>query len=102
MELNEKVNFLDTKFSLDNFKKQKISILTNPTTFTGFDRIGSGKDVVLKEYYDTQDFFFQDRGITININTVKGKKTGELVVRWDTGRDRIKFLSKIYLNLKNY
>lgn len=95
MELNEKVNFLDTKFSLDNFKKQKISILTNPTTFTGFDRIGSGKDVVLKEYYDTQDFFFQDRGITININSTKGKKTSELVVRWDTGRERIRFLSNI-------
>lgn len=95
MELKEKANFLETKYSLDNLKKQKISILTNPTTFTGFDRIGSGKDIIIKEYYDTPDFFLQDRGVTINVNTVKGKKTSELVVRWDTGRERIRFLSNI-------
>lgn len=95
MEKAEKTNFLDTKFSLDNLKKQKKFILENRITFIGFDRLGSSKDVMIKEYYDTPDFFLHDRGITVNKNTIKGKKTSELVVRFDTGRERIKFLSNI-------
>lgn len=95
MEKIEQENYLNTKYSLDNLKKQKESILTNPTTFTGFDRIGSEKNVVIKTYYDTPDFFFHERGLTININAVKGSKNCDLVVRWDTGRERIRFLSNI-------
>ena len=44
-----KSTYIDTKFSLDNLKRQKESILNNPTTFTGCDRLGSGKDLLLKE-----------------------------------------------------
>jgi len=96
MENNlKKTNYLEAKYSLDNLKKQKISIINNPTTFTGFDRISSNKESVVKDYYDTPDFFFQNNGISININTYKGSKTSALVVRWDTSRERIAFLSNI-------
>lgn len=94
MELKAKENFLETKFSLDNLKQVE-SILKNKATFTGFDRFGSSKDIYIKEYYDTPDFFLQERGITVNKNTVKGSKKSELVVRFDTGRERIQFLSNI-------
>lgn len=95
MENFEKQNFFETKFSLDNLKRQKTSILGNRVTFTGFDKFGSTKDVMIKEYYDTPDFFLQERGITVNKNTIKGSKTSELIVRFDTGRERIQFLSNI-------
>ena len=88
-----KSTYVDTKFSLDNLKRQKESILNNPTTFTGCDRLGSGKDLLLKEYYDTPDFFLHERGITINVNTLKGSKTSELVIRWCGQEERIAFLS---------
>ena len=94
MESDVKQNFLETKFSLDN-SKQKESVLKNRVTFTGFDRIGSGKDLYIKEYFDTPDFFLQERGITVNKNTIKGSKTSELVVRFDTGKERKQFLSYI-------
>ena len=94
MKLEEKQNYLETQFSLDNLK-QKESILKNRVTFTGFDRIGAGTDLYIKEYFDTPDFFLQERGITINKNTVKGSKTSELVVRFDTGKERKQFLSYI-------
>ena len=95
MEQLEKQNYLSTKYSLDNLKKQKESILKNRVTFTGFDRINVSKDVMIKEYYDTPDFFLQQRGITVNKNTIKGKKKSELVVRFDTGKERIQFISNI-------
>lgn len=91
----KKTNYLEAKYSLDDLKKQKISILSNPTTFTGFDRLSATKESVIKEYYDTPDFFFQNSGISININTYKKSKTSALVVRWDTTRERIAFLSNI-------
>lgn len=94
-QLLEKENYLCTKYYLDNLKKQRLEILNNPTTFTGFDRMSSTKDNLLKEYYDTPDFFFQDRGVAIHVNTVKGRKTKELVVRFDTEKERIRFLSDI-------
>lgn len=94
MKLEEKQNYLETKFSLDNLK-QKESVMKNRVTFTGFDRINSGADLYIKEYYDTPDFFLQERGITINKNTVKGSKTSELIVRFDTGKERKQFLSYI-------
>lgn len=95
MESLERKNFLDTKFSLDNLKKQKKSILKNQTTFTGFDLLGIKKDIMIKEYYDLPDFFLQSEGITVNKNSIKGEKQAELVVRFDTGRERIQFLSNI-------
>ena len=95
MEIKSKKNYFNTKFSLDNLKKQKDEILKNPVTFVGFDRLGSHKDVKIKEFYDTPELFLQDRGITINKNSIKGEKKAELVVRFDTGRERIQFLSDI-------
>ena len=88
-------NYLEAKYSLDNLKGQKISILNNPTTFTGFDKISTNKESVVKEYYDTPDFFFQNSGLSINVNTYKKSKKSALVVRWDTTRERIAFLSNI-------
>ena len=96
MENNlKKTNYLEAKYYLDNLKKQKLSIINNPTTFTGFDRISINKESVVKDYYDTPDFFFQNSGISINVNTYKKSKTSALVVRWDTSRERIAFLSNI-------
>ena len=95
MEIAEKENYLGIKYYLDDFKKLKSSILTNPTTFTGFDRMSCIKDVQIKEYYDTKDFFFQERSLNIYIRQNKGSKTKDLVVRFNGGTERIRFLSNI-------
>lgn len=95
MEMSEKENYLGTKYYLDNLKQLKEAILTNPTTFTGFDRMSFVKDFQIKEYYDTKDFFFQERSINIYINQIKGSKTKELVVRFNGASERIRFLSNI-------
>jgi len=93
--MSEKENYLGTKFYLDNIKQMKTTILTNPTTFTGFDRMSFIKDLQIKEYYDTQDFFFQENSINIYLNQIKGNKTKELVVRFNGASERIRFLSNI-------
>ncbi len=90
-----KSNYLGNKFSLDNLKKDKLNILKNSPTLKSYSVQLTGKDTTQKVYYDTPDFYLYKRGIVINKNTFKGKSTAELVVRYESERKRIEFLSDI-------
>ena len=92
MENAKKSNYLGTKFLVDNLKKDRKTILAGGY-FKGFGFDGHSKDVTTKTYYDTQDFFLQLHGITINKNDYKGKAYSDLVVRYESSKKRIEFLS---------
>ena len=92
MENAKKSNYLGTKFLVDNLKKDRKTIMAGGY-FKGFGFDGSSKDITTKSYYDTQDFFLQLNGITINKNDYKGKLYSDLVVRYESEKKRIEFLS---------
>ncbi len=92
MEEAKKSNYLGTKFAVDNLKKDRKRIM-GCGCFKGFGWDPMYKDVSIKTYYDTPDFFFQTHGITINKNDYKDKLTSDLVVRYESEVKRIKFLS---------
>lgn len=92
MEEAKKSNYLGMKFAVDNLKKDRKKIL-ECGCFKGFGWDPEYKDVSSKTYFDTPDFFFQSRGITINKNDYKGKLTSDLVVRYESDVKRIRFLS---------
>lgn len=93
MKEAKKSNYLGTKFLVDNLKKDRKAIMAGGY-FKGFGFDGLGKDIVTKSYYDTQDFFLQMHGITINKNDYKGKAYSDLVVRYESEKKRIEFLSE--------
>ncbi len=97
-----KTNYLAAKYTVDNLKKDKNKIL-HGSCLNGYGVSLYGKDYQTKTYYDTQDAFFYQVGITININKIKNIRT-ELVVRYNGVSDRIEFLSDIpdtfVLNIK--
>lgn len=95
MEKNQKYSYVSTKFSIDNIKIAKNKLLRNSGILTGFGLLDSGKELVTKEYYDTRDFFFSEKGITINKNIYKGKNMASLIVRYQNNRERIAFLSNM-------
>lgn len=95
MEEAVKSNYLGTKFLLDNLKRDKQNIFKNSETLRSYSIEENGKDVLHKVYYDTPDFYLHKRGIVINKNTLKGKKTSQLVVRYESDKPRIEFLSNI-------
>ena len=92
MEETIKSNYLGSKYLLDNLKKQKIQIL-HAQFLKGYGISLYSKEVIVKTYYDTQDSFLSQVGITININ--KRKEGGELVVRFNKDANRIMFLTNI-------
>lgn len=91
---NQKYSYISTKFSIDNIKTERNKLLKNGT-LTGFDLLENGKEVVTKEYYDTSDFFFSQKGITINKNILKGSNMAKLIVRYQNTKQRIEFLSNM-------
>ncbi len=95
MDKAVKSNYLGTKFSLDNLKKDKLTIMKNSPTLKSYSVQLVGKDVLQKVYYDTPDFYLFNRGIVVNINSFKGKSNAELVVRYESEKKRIAFLSNI-------
>jgi len=95
MEKLNKSNYINTKFSMDNLKRQKEEILKNPTTFTGLDKVEIEKDALVKDFYDTPDFFLQENGLSLSLTSYKGRKTCELVVRWSGEKKRHSFLENM-------
>lgn len=92
MENAKKSNYLGTKFLVDNLKKDRKTIMAGGY-FKGFGFDGLSKDITTKTYFDTQDFFLHLHGITINKNDYKGKLFSDLVVRYESDKKRIEFLS---------
>lgn len=95
MENTGKNFYISTKFTIDNIKAEKTRILKKGGVLLGFDLLSSGKELVTKDYYDTNDFFFGKNGIIINKNTMKGSSTATLTIRHQHEKQRIAFLSNM-------
>ncbi|MBE5757512.1 MAG: hypothetical protein E7345_01090 [Clostridiales bacterium] len=94
MELIQVANFVNGKFLLSNYKKDKKEILNSELLASySLDSLGTSSNE--KIYFDTADSFFATHGI--NIYTVLvNKTTKELVVRYDDSQvERIDFLRNI-------
>lgn len=93
MELIQVANFLNGRFLLNNIKLDKSAILKSNllSTFS----VGSlGSSNIEKIYYDTNDFFFAEKGINIYTTSVKSSK--ELIIRYDSEQvSRIEFLKNM-------
>lgn len=93
MELIQVANFLNGRYLLNNIKVDKNAILHSQllSTFS----VGSlGMANIEKVYYDTDDFFFAEKGI--NIYTTFDKVKKELIIRYDGEQvTRIEFLKNI-------
>ena len=90
MELIQVANFLNGRFLLNNIKTDKSAIIKSNllSTFS----VGSlGSSNIEKIYFDTDDFFFAEKGI--NIYTTLDKSSKELIIRYDSEQvTRIEFL----------
>ena len=78
MELIQVANFLNGRFLLNNIKVDKSAIVKSNllSTFS----VGSlGTTNIEKVYYDTDEFFFAEKGI--NIYTTFDKASRELIIR---------------------
>lgn len=94
MELVQVANYLNGRYLLSDFKKDKKQILKGDLLASySFDSLGTSNNE--KIYYDTKDNFFATHGI--NIYTVLVNKVSkELVIRYDDSQvERIDFLRNI-------
>lgn len=90
MELIQVANFLNGRFLLNNIKIDKSTILKSKL-FSTFSVGALGSSNIDKIYYDTDDFFFAEKGI--NIYTTFDKSSKELIIRYDGEQvTRIEFL----------
>lgn len=93
MELIQVANFLNGRFLLNNIKVDKSAILKSKL-FSTFSVGTLGASNIEKIYYDTDDFFFAEKGI--NIYTTHDKVSKELIIRYDSEQvTRIEFLKNI-------
>ena len=94
MELIQVANFLNGRFLLSNMKNDKHQILSGKLLASY--SVGSlGAAYNEKVYYDTDDFFFAEKGINIYTVTINGDNK-ELVIRYDSEQvTRIEFLKNI-------
>lgn len=94
MELVQVANYLNGRYLLSNYKKDKKEIL-NSNLLCSYSWENLGASINEKIYFDTPDDFFATHGI--NIYTVLVNKTAkELVIRYDdTKVQRIDFLRNI-------
>ncbi len=90
MELIQVANFLNGRFLLNNIKIDKSTILKSQL-FSTFSVGALGTSNIDKVYFDTDDFFFAEKGI--NIYTTYDKSSKELIIRYDGEQvTRIEFL----------
>lgn len=93
MELIQVANFLNGRYLLNNIKVDKNAILHSQLLST-FSVGALGMANIEKVYYDTDDFFFAEKGI--NIYTTFDKIKKELIIRYDGEQvTRIEFLKNI-------
>lgn len=91
--LTQKRNFFGAKFLIDNIKKFKGDVLYKNPFLKSFLVTPLEKVFVTKTYYDTPDNFFYDNGINIHLNTTRGNKNSELIIRYNNNnKQRINFL----------
>ena len=93
-QLVSKHNYIGTKFNCSNIKQFKKDLLSRKGMLKAYSISFFAKDNVIKTYYDTDDLFFQNNGINININRFNGKEA-ELVVRYSSSAPRLEFISDI-------
>ncbi len=90
MELIQVANFLNGRFLLNNIKTDKSAIIKSNLLST-FSVGALGSSNIEKIYFDTDDFFFAEKGI--NIYTTLDKSSKELIIRYDSEQvTRIEFL----------
>lgn len=90
MELIQVANFLNGRFLLNNIKTDKSAIIKSNLLST-FSVGALGSSNIEKIYFDTDDFFFAEKGI--NIYTTWDKYSKELIIRYDSEQvTRIEFL----------
>lgn len=90
MELIQVANFYNGRFLLNNIKVDRNAILKS-NLLSSFSVGSLGTSNIEKIYYDTDDFFFAEKGV--NIYTTYDKSAKELVIRYDGEQvTRIEFL----------
>ena len=91
--IETKMSWLGGKYLLSNIKKEKNDLLYNSGVLRSYSKNFEGKEVQIKTYYDTKEQFYNNNGISIAISNKKGEKTCELVVRYNSDKERISYLS---------
>lgn len=101
MELVKVSNFINGRFLLSNLKADRKAILKSSLLASySVDALGSNYNE--KYYYDTEDYFFADKGLNICTVNINGKQK-ELVIRYDSELvKRVEFLKNIpsYFKIK--
>lgn len=92
LETGKLTSYLGGKYILSNIKKELIDVTQKSQVLKYFNKESLGKDKYHKIYYDTPDYLFHQVGINICQTLVKGNKTSEIVVRYDSEKKRISFL----------
>ena len=94
-ELGRKENYVGSKFLIENYKDVEKNIMKTSNILRNFAVGSLIKDVMEKTYYDTDDMFFCKLGVTISLNTYKGRNYADLIVRYEGNNSRIMFISDI-------
>lgn len=94
-ELGRRENYVGEKYLIENYKDIQKNILKTSNVLKNYGVSTPLKDVVVKNYYDTDDLFFRKLGINISVNIYKGRPYADLVVRYDSEQERIQFISDI-------
>ena len=94
MELVQVANFLNGRFLVNNIKTDRSALLKGSLLSTySVGPLGSSN--VEKIYFDTDDFFFAEKGINIYTSYIS-KASKELIIRYDSEQvSRIEFLKNI-------
>lgn len=96
MELEQVANYLNGKFLINNMKVDKKEIVKGPL-LASYSTDHLGASVCEVSFYDTPDFFFAERGISIYTEITN--VGNQLIVRYDSSlNNRIEFLK----NIPNY
>ena len=94
-ELGRRENYVGEKYLIESYKDIQKNILKTSNVLKNYGVSTPLKDVVVKNYYDTDDLFFRKLGINISVNIYKGRPYADLVVRYDSEQERIQFISDI-------
>ena len=94
-EQGRRENYTGYKFLIDEYKDIHKNIMKTGTLLKNFGVSSSLRDVLTKTYYDTDDMFFNKKGINISINTYKKRPSADLIIRYNNRVKRIDFLSDI-------
>ena len=83
-----------TKFILANAKKDKANMLVDEF-FRTFSIVSLGGDKRESVYYDTKDYFFREKGISIHFSSGKGIASKFLISYDSSAVQRVEFLKNM-------